>query len=138
LTSSNITSFDIDREKQDIAAAYKVLAEGRKNVLNQNRNGEFHVGQTKILHFLNPDAFLIIDSNAAMAFKLPPHKISFRNPTQPGYTADKYIACMKCAQQDIVDYGVDNFRSREAEAPTARINGKLTFITGSQYASVQP
>jgi len=69
---------------------------------------------------------------------LPAHKISFRNPTQPGYTADKYITCMKCAQQDIVDYGVDNFRSLEAEKPMAQIYDKLTFITGSQHASVQP
>jgi hypothetical protein len=129
LTRSNLTSLDIEKERESITAAYEMLAEDGVDGLNR-RKGGFHVGATKILHFINPDGFLIIDSNASRAFRSH-HDISFRNTTQPGYTADKYIACMKCAQEDILVYGVDNFLALEPETPMARIYDKLTFITGS-------
>jgi hypothetical protein len=133
LTSSNISNIDIQKERHKIAEAYEVLAKEGEDGLNR-REGQFHVGATKILHFLYPNVFLIIDSNAAKAFGLPPHQISFRNTTQPGYTADKYIDCMKCAQKDILDYGVDQFCALEPETPLARIYDKLTFITGSDLS----
>jgi hypothetical protein len=130
----NLTNLDIEKERQRITYAYEVLAEGGIDGLNRREGGgDFHVGATKILHFLNPEAFLIIDSNAAKAFKSD-HGIRFRNTTQPGYAADKYIACMKCAQQDILDCGVDNFHALEPETPMARIYDKLTFITGSDLS----
>jgi hypothetical protein len=132
LILSTLTNLDIQKEKQNIAEAYEVLAEGGKQGLNQ-RKGEFHVGATKILHFLNPNAFLIVDSNAARAFRCF-HGIGFRNTTQPGYSSANYIACMKCAQQDIRDYGVDQFRALQSETPLARIYDKLTFITGESLA----
>jgi hypothetical protein len=136
ISDLNLTNLDIEKERQRITYAYDALAEGGTDGLNR-RSGKFHVGATKILHFLNPDAFLIIDKYAAKAFRSH-HANSFRKMTQPGYTADKYIDCMKCAQKDILDYGVDNFRALEPETPIARIYDKLTFISGSQYASVQP
>ena len=107
LIGSTLTSLDIQIERQNITEAYEVLAKGGEDGLNK-REGQFHVGATKILHFLNPNAFLIIDSNAARAFQLC-HEIGFRNTTQPGYGSSKYITCMKCAKQDIHDFGVDQF-----------------------------
>jgi hypothetical protein len=41
---------------------------------------------------------------------------------------------MKCAKEDILNYGVDNFRALEPETPLARIYDKLTFITGEGLA----
>jgi hypothetical protein len=130
LAHSKLTELDIEKERKNLTTAYAILAGAGEKGLNQ-RFGEFHVGATKILHFLNPDTFLIIDSNAARAFKKS-HDIKFRNTTQPGYTNSKYIACMKCAQQDIIDFGVDSFRNLEPKTPLARIYDKLTFITGSE------
>jgi hypothetical protein len=126
----NLTNLDIEKERQRITDAYEVLAEGGKDGLNR-REGEcdFHVGATKILHFLNPDAFLIIDRNASNAFRSH-HHVSFKNSTQPGYSANKYVDCMIYAKEDILDYGVDNFRALDQETPMARIYDKLTFITG--------
>jgi hypothetical protein len=132
LIGSTLASLDIQKEKQNIVDAYEVLAEGGKDGLNR-RKGEFHVGATKILHFINPDAFLIIDSNASKAFRVY-HGASFRNTTQPGYSSANYIACMERAKQDIHDYGEDNFRELEPGTPIGRIYDKLTFITGESLA----
>lgn len=130
LPRADLFNFDIENEKQSIMAAYKVLAAGGKDGLNQ-RGGEFNVGATKILHFLNPEAFLIVDSNAARAFRSF-HGVSFRNTTQPGYSAEKYISCMKFAQKDIITFGVEAFIALDKGTPIARIYDKLTFITGSE------
>jgi hypothetical protein len=132
----NLTRLDIEKESQCIKKAYEVLAKGGLEGLNR-REGNFHVGATKILHFLNPDVFLIIDKYARVAFRSY-HAKSFKKATQPGNAADRYIACLKCAKKDILDYGVDNFRALEPRTPVGRIYDKLTFITGLQYTSIQP
>ena len=97
------------------------------------KGGGFHVGATKILHFINPEAFIIVDSNAARAFRRS-HHVSFRNTTQPGYSIDKYIDCMECSKSDILRYGVEEFCALEEGVPITRIYDKLTFMTGSKMA----
>lgn len=131
LTDVNLTDIDLQNEKDNIKDAYQELSTGGIEGLNQ-KQGEFPVGATKILHFINPELFLIIDSNATRAFKLN-HGISYRNTTQPGYTSEKYIQCMSCAKSDIIDYGLKNFFSLEPGTPIARIYDKLTFATGSDW-----
>ena len=131
LTDVHLTDIDLQREKTNIKAAYQELSTGGIKGLNQ-RQGEFHVGATKILHFINPELFLIVDSNATRAFKIN-HGISYRNTAQPGYTYEKYIQCMSCAKSDIIDYGLKNFCSLEPGTPIARIYDKLTFATGSDW-----
>lgn len=131
LTDVHLTDIDLQREKTNIKAAYQELSTGGIKGLNQ-RQGEFHVGATKILHFINPELFLIVDSNATRAFKIN-HGISYRNTTQPGYTSEKYIQCMSCAKSDIIDYGLKNFCSLEPGTPIARIYDKLTFATGYDW-----
>ncbi len=101
-----------------------------ENSLNY-RGGRFPVGASKILHFLNPNAFIIIDSNASRAFSLT-HNVSFRGSTQPGYTGKKYSECMGYAQDDIYSYGYKAFRDLESGTPLCRIYDKLTFVTGSR------
>jgi len=131
LIHASLPDVDLQVEKENIAAAYNELSIGGKGGLNE-MEGEFHVGATKILHFLNPELFLIVDSNASRAFRRS-HKIKFRNTTQPGYSSDKYIRCMECAQSDISKFGEDKFRSLEPVTPIARIYDKLTFATGSGW-----
>ncbi len=129
LTQKKLTDLEIEKEKENIIHAYNELSAKGRGGLNQ-RGDEFHVGTTKVLHFINPELFLIIDSNASRAFKFF-HKVKYRNTTQPGYSAAKYIECLELAQKDIVTFGVSSFRALENGVPMARIYDKLTFVTGS-------
>lgn len=130
LVDVRIDVISLQTEAKNIKKAYEILSSAGKEGLNR-RGGKFHVGASKILHFLNPQAFIIIDSNAARAFKQC-HHVTFRNTTQPGYSANKYIECMEAAQKDILKYGVEDFCALEPGIPIARIYDKLTFVTGSK------
>lgn len=132
LADTRIDILSVPSEAGNIKNAYDILSSGGKDGLNQKGVGfHFHVGASKILHFLNPQAFIIVDSNAARAFRRS-HHVSFRNTTQPGYSSDKYIECMGYAKKDILKYGVTEFCELEEGVPIARIYDKLTFMTGSK------
>jgi hypothetical protein len=122
---------DFSIERANIKDAYNRLALGEEGGLHQ-QGKEFHVGATKIFHFINPDLFLIIDSNAARAFRNS-HNINFRNSTQPGYSAEKYLDCLEFAQRDINNFGVNNFSSLERGSPMSSIYDKLSFVTGNNW-----
>lgn len=126
----HIKDLDLVKDGPVIAEIYDQLAEDGVNSLNC-RGGRFPVGASKVLHFLNPDAFIIIDSNAARAFRVS-HNLSFRDSTQPGYTGAKYVKCLELAQADINSYGYKAFCELESGTPLCRIYDKLTFITGAQ------
>lgn len=128
LVDSRIDILSLDTEAGNIKKAYDILSSAGEESLNR-KGGGFYVGASKILHFLNPQAFIVVDSNAARAFKQL-HNVSFRNATQPGYSGDKYIQCMKCAKKDIIEFGVREFCALEPGIPIARIYDKLTFVTG--------
>jgi len=130
LVDLGIDDFSARAEATNIKKAYDILSSAGKDELNQ-RGGEFHVGASKILHFLNPQAFIIVDSNAARAFRLS-HHVNFRKTTQPGYSSDKYIDCMEHAKMDILTFGIQEFCALEEGIPMARIYDKLTFITGAK------
>jgi len=131
LNDINIVDIDLKYEIGRIEDAYNELSASGKGGLNQ-KGGEFHVGATKILHFINPELFLMVDSNAARAFSRY-HGITYRNTTQPGYTSEKYISCMSCAKADIIAFGQKEFCELEPGMPMARIYDKLTFATGSDW-----
>ncbi len=131
LNDTNIVDINLERKMGHIKDAYKELSAGGKDGLNQ-KGGDFHVGATKILHFINPELFLIVDSNAARAFRSH-HGINYRNTTQPGYTSEKYISCMSYAKDDIIAFGQNDFCALEPGMPMARIYDKLTFATGSDW-----
>lgn len=131
LTNTKLYKVNLNEERDNIVTAYRQLASGGKNSLNQT-GYEFHVGATKILHFLSPELFVIVDSNTARAFRMA-HNVDFRNTTQPGYTADKYIECLRHAQSDINDFGTAEFHALENETPTARIYDKLSYATGVNW-----
>lgn len=133
LINLNLTQTDLPQHSDAIDAikeAYNTLSAKGNGALHENQTKCFHVGATKILHFLNPKLFIIVDSNAAQAFR-DAHNVLFRNATQPGYSALSYIECMKCAQKDILTYGLEQFQALEPSVPITRIYDKLTFATGS-------
>ena len=132
LINSSILDTDINRETDSIKHVYDILSGKGSDSLHSNIEKSFHVGATKILHFLNPLFFIIVDSNAARAFR-EVHHVPFKNTTQPGYTSELYVKCMLRAQQDIKDFGVKNFQNLEPGSPITRIYDKLTFATGSGW-----
>jgi len=84
------------------------------------------------MHFINPELFIIIDSNSARALEIA-HNIGYRNTTQPGYCDAKYIESLRHAQTDIIAFGINEFCLLEKEIPMARIYDKLAFTTGSNW-----
>ena len=131
LTNVRLNKVNLAEERANIVNAYRELSSGGNHSLNQTGD-EFHVGATKIMHFLCPELFVIIDSNAARAFRMA-HNVSYRNTTQPGYTADKYIECLRHAQADINTMGTVQFCTLENGTPMARVYDKLSFATGSNW-----
>lgn len=130
LMDSRLDTLSIESQAHNIKRSYDILSSAENNCLHQ-KGKEFHVGATKILHFLNPQTFIMVDRNAARAFKLS-HHVGFANTTQPGYSSDRYIECMRYAKRDIFNYGIEDFCTLEANVPIARIYDKLTFVTGSE------
>jgi hypothetical protein len=120
LMSLSLTEIDLHTHKQDILKAYRELSGGEGAL---NKHGHFYVGATKILHFLNPELFIIVDSHAAEAF-LKVHGI------KPGYSSQKYWHCMAFAQKDIQTYGLERFKAHDPGTPITTIYDKLTFMTG--------
>ena len=130
LVSLNLLSIDLQEHGDEVKQAYKALSASGPGALHEDQTKSFHVGATKILHFLNPELFIMVDRYAARAFRTA-WQLPFRNATQPGYSAELYVECMKRAKTDISEYGIDNFRSLEPNTPVTRIYDKLTFVTGS-------
>jgi len=92
----------------------------------------FHVGATKILHWLFPDLCIMLDQNVARAFSAS-GLIDFKGTTQPGYCSQKYFECIQMAQEEVRCFGLARFVSLdEAETPIARIFDKVAFVTGLQ------
>jgi len=131
LMKLSLVQIDLQEHRDAIVRAYGTLSAKGSEALHEDQTKSFHVGATKILHFLNPELFIIVDSNAARAFRIA-WKLPFRNATQPGYSADLYLECMKRAQMDISMYGLEQFRALEPNVPVTRIYDKLTFVTGSR------
>lgn len=131
LTHVRLSDIDLDKECDNIVAAYHHLSSDGHDSLNQ-RGNEFHVGATKIMHFINPALFIIVDSNSARALRMA-HDLDYRNTTQPGYSDVKYIESLRHAQVDIKAFGVTEFCSLEIGIPMARIYDKLSFATGSNW-----
>jgi len=120
----SLTKSGWQQHKGDIIEAYDILSANGKGALNANPKKHFYVGATKILHFLNPELFIIVDSYAIKAFQ---------NDVPAGYSATKYFKRMEHAQQDIQDFGLEKFKALdEPDTPITRIYDKLTFMTGKK------
>jgi len=132
LMNLSLTEIHLQQHRHRIVNAYVILSDNGEDALSGNSKKHFYVGASKILHFLNPALFIIVDRNAAVAFRKC-HGIEFKKSTQPGYSAQKYVKCMECAQEDIQKYNRahrQGFETLEQGTPIARIYDKLTFITG--------
>jgi hypothetical protein len=120
---------DLPAHGEQIRQAYDVLAAGGAGGLHEQGKA-FHVGATKILHFVHPELFMIVDANTARALK-DAFGIPYRGRTQPGYSAKRYVQSLSEVQRRIRDYGVERFRSLEPGTPALRIFDKLAFVYGA-------
>jgi hypothetical protein len=68
LMNLSLPQIDLQEHRDAIMSAYETLSDDGSGALHENQK-KFHVGATKILHFLNPELFIIVDSNAARAFR---------------------------------------------------------------------
>lgn len=129
LEDTTIGEVDVAEWEDRVQAAYMILAD--PDVLGMHRDGSswFHVGATKTLHWLCPALFVIVDSNTAAMFR-EEHGIPFRNTTQPGYCADKYVRCLDAASQEVLDYGPERLQAHEPGTPLARIFDKVAWVAG--------
>jgi len=119
------------KHAQKIKVVYNILSTGGKNGLHGG-GYKFHVGATKILHFINPNFFPIIDSNAATALR-ELHDLPYKKSTQPGYSTDRYVQSISVIKSIIETYEKDRFQKIEPESPIMRIFDKLTFSYGNNW-----
>lgn len=127
LASENLATADLGAIGSVVKRAYDCIAKGC--AVSEKR---FHVGATKVLHWLFPDLFFVLDRNTAMAFQKH-HLIGFRRTTQPGYSAEKYLKCLGKAKEEIVRFGVERFRALEPGTPVARLFDKVAFAVGAGW-----
>jgi hypothetical protein len=104
LNKINLVDVDLEGEQENIESAYKELSARGADGLNQ-KGGDFHVGTTKILHFLNPELFLIVDSNAAQAFSQCHHRIKYR--VLPAFPCDFFLG--------LIDSGHERYQTVRAD-----------------------
>ncbi len=123
---------DITGHSDDIIEAYNVLAMGGEGGLHEKKKS-FHVGATKILHFLNPELFIIVDSKVANVLKNM-CGIPYRVSTQPGYSGELYVRSLSEVRKRTSDYGAKRFRSLEPDTPLMRVFDKLVFAYSASSA----
>jgi len=73
----------LDAHARAIEAAYDPLAEAGVGALNADLSDQFHVGATKILHWIAPSLFIMVDANVANAFR-EHHQLNYTKSTQSG------------------------------------------------------
>jgi hypothetical protein len=118
---------DIGKISPLIVHIYSSIA--AKGALSKGKN--FDVGATKILHWMFPDLFIMVDSNVAKAFNRY-MAVAFVSATQKRYSAEKYVECLRCAQAEIQRYGSSRFLALEQNrVPVARTFDKIAFVRGA-------
>ena len=129
LAGCSLHQIDLAIHASAIEIAYNHLAETGEDALSAVRSDQFHVGATKILHWISPSLFIMVDTNVAKAFR-EHHGVNYKNGTQPGYTAKKYVDCMQHAQDEIRAYGFEKFMRIEPATPLARLFDKVAWVAG--------
>jgi len=117
-----LSSVDLTAYVSEIESVYECLAHA--GILHPVKQS--HVATTKILHWLFPDLFLMLDSRVARVFR-DVFGVKFVKSTQPGYSTEKYVQCLQLAQSDIRSFGAERFRALEASMPEARIFDKIAW-----------
>jgi hypothetical protein len=130
---SSLASVDLVVAQAPISQAYELLMARGSGALNTTSTSAFYVGASKVLHWLNPELFLIIDSNIARAFHNhpdPASRVRTFYAGAPCYSAEVYCQCLAHAQREIAAYGEEQLRRDGNRLPLTNIYGNVAF----QYA----
>ena len=119
LVNERLDEIKRDDHEGKMCKAYECLA--KKGSLDKKK--AFDVGATKILHWLAPELFIIVDTNIKQAFPSG-------SGLKTGYTAKKYCDRLVFAKDEILCYGSDKLRSHEPKTPLARLFDKVAFVAG--------
>ena len=127
LLTANLAGFAFSEQQlRAIRSIYALLS--RAQFLGKNGK-RFDVGATKILHFLNPHLFPILDRNVASAMREMGY-IPFTKTTQPGWSPGRYIEMMRVIQIEIESSGLP---WADPRLPI-RLFDKAAFIVGRNTA----
>jgi len=145
LLTLSLTTVDIDACEIAISKAYETLAAKGPEGLHVTGKKHFYVGASKILHWLNPELFLILDGHIATAFHHHPDpyaRISIYRAGAPKYSSTVYLQCLRLAQREILTYGEARLRCEGQGLPLANIYGNTAFqyalILAAQAAATTP
>lgn len=75
----------------------------------------------------------MLDSKVAGTFRNS-FGVKFSKSTQPGYSAERYLQCLRLAQEDIRSFGLEQFRLLEANTPEARVFDKIAWVAAARIA----
>ena len=125
---ASLKDVDLEEIGPAVISVYDVLARSGENRMAE-RDQKFHVGATKVLHFMNPALFLIVDSNVRTVLRQQ-FGIPYSSTTQPGYTSGRYLEALKRVKAAITVYGFDRLLALEPETPALRIFDKIAFVNG--------
>ncbi len=120
----DLLTLRIEHYREDVKKAYDELAQQSYALHASGKS--FHVGATKLLHFMAPDLFPIVDSYATRVFRAEFH-IGYKATTLPGYSSDRYVKVMGHARNVIEAYGKNEFKALEPGTPLMRIFDKIVF-----------
>ena len=127
LEAKSIDNIDLEQHRETILDLYENFA---SNGNLDSQGHAFDVGATKILHFLHPALFPIVDSNSARVLREEFH-VSYKHSGQPGYTGQRYIESMQSIQSFIRAQGNESLKLLEPNSPLTRIFDKLAFVAGA-------
>ena len=122
----SIESIDFAQFEDSIKTLYTALAINAN--LDDNGN-DFHVGTTKVLHFIHPALFPIIDSKSSQVLR-DEFGVVYRKSTQPGYSDERFIDSMKAIKDLVNLHGTQSIQALEPYSPITRIFDKLAFVNG--------
>jgi hypothetical protein len=128
LENISIDSNYLSNHEENIKKVYQDMAVDLK-LAEQDK--EFHVGATKILHFVHPELFPIVDSNSAAILR-DEFRINYARSGQPGYSSDKYFESMQSIGEYVRKTGRPTLQELEPGTPITRIFDKLAFVKGAE------
>lgn len=135
LTVSDIHTLPENEQKKfygELKYAYDQLADPKNSSLDANGK-RFDVGATKILHFLNPNLFPIIDRYAAhtLVNTSEGHVRISRKGSTFLFNAETYVTIVEYLYREISTYGINRFRAYSPSIPDMRLVDKILFDPGS-------
>jgi hypothetical protein len=127
LTEASLVTVNLETHRETISDCYELLSGASKVDSSIWRKGDrivkSPVGATKVLHWLVPELFIMVDANVRRAFKHYYPEISGKD------SAGTYFEQMQAAQREIRELG-DELPPLCEDMPLARVFDKVAFMVG--------